>query len=156
MAIDLKAHRSRAGLTQAELAHRSGISLRQVKAIESGEASRPHPHTTRSLLCVLQDQQAEVLRRSLMASLRDLLVAFDEAAIPSPGPRSGTWLTGRLLAVRDCLAPLLLLRGLSAARTDPLVLVTERAVNTLAGRCWDFSGSMNAASPDIDLLRRLL
>jgi predicted ATPase/transcriptional regulator with XRE-family HTH domain len=41
--------RSRAGLTQEELAARAGLSVDGVGAVERGVHARPHPHTLRSL-----------------------------------------------------------------------------------------------------------
>jgi transcriptional regulator with XRE-family HTH domain len=47
--FDLRAARTLQGLSQAELAQTSGISLRQVKALESGSSLNPHPDTVRRL-----------------------------------------------------------------------------------------------------------
>ena len=56
MPFDLKAARLRAGLSQQDLARLSRVSLRQVKAIESGQTTSPYPHTVSALRSVLHPE----------------------------------------------------------------------------------------------------
>ena len=53
LGFDLRAARTHQGLSQAELASSSGISLRQIKALEAGTSRNPHPHTVRRLRAAL-------------------------------------------------------------------------------------------------------
>jgi tetratricopeptide (TPR) repeat protein len=45
----LRAHRLRRGLSQEDLAERTGLSVRTIRYLESGKAGRPRPETTRLL-----------------------------------------------------------------------------------------------------------
>jgi tetratricopeptide (TPR) repeat protein/transcriptional regulator with XRE-family HTH domain len=45
----LRAHRRRRGLTQEELAHRSAVSVRNIRDLETGRIHRPRPATVRRL-----------------------------------------------------------------------------------------------------------
>src|SRR3954447_4253068 len=49
----LRALRRAAGLTQAELAERAGLTANGVSALERGARTRPYPHTVRSLAVAL-------------------------------------------------------------------------------------------------------
>ncbi|GAA0641797.1 BTAD domain-containing putative transcriptional regulator [Kutzneria viridogrisea] len=49
----VRAGRLRAGLTQQELADRAGVSVRSVRAIERGQASRPQPDSLHRIAVVL-------------------------------------------------------------------------------------------------------
>lgn len=74
----LRRWREAAGLTQAELAERAGISDKAIGALESGRRQRPYPSTIRALADALglsEEQRAELL-----------------AAVPSRSgpPRQGT------------------------------------------------------------------
>lgn len=55
MASGLRDARERAGLTQADLATRAGISVRTVRDLESGRVNRPRPATLRRLAAVIDD-----------------------------------------------------------------------------------------------------
>ncbi|GAA0936807.1 hypothetical protein GCM10009559_29510 [Pseudonocardia zijingensis] len=91
----LRNHRLRAALTQEELAERTGLSVRALGKLESGETSRPRPTTVRLLTDGLG--LAEPERVSFTAA------AFGVRPLrPAPPRRSG--LLGRFLA---------------AARSDP-------------------------------------
>src|SRR6185436_11467093 len=45
----LRTHRQRGGITQAELARRSGVSVRTIRDIETHRIPRPRPSTVRML-----------------------------------------------------------------------------------------------------------
>ncbi|MET9789286.1 BTAD domain-containing putative transcriptional regulator [Streptomyces canus] len=62
----LRAFRHRHGLTQHELAARSGMSVRALRDIEHGRVRRPHSHTVRNLASLL-GLDAEEVRRLLAA-----------------------------------------------------------------------------------------
>jgi transcriptional regulator with XRE-family HTH domain len=49
----LRRHRQAAGLTQEELAERSGLSVRGISDLERGVKQRPHPETVRLLATAL-------------------------------------------------------------------------------------------------------
>ena len=51
--FDLRAARATQGLSQAELAQASGLSVRQIKALEAGSSKDPHPDTVRRLRAAL-------------------------------------------------------------------------------------------------------
>ena len=63
----LRAHREAAGLTQEELAERSGLTAKGISALERGERRRPYPQTVRSLAEALALSDDE--RRRLIASV---------------------------------------------------------------------------------------
>ncbi len=82
----LRTSRERAGLTQEELAERSGLTPHAISALERGARTRPYPHTVRALgdgLGLSPDEQAllraAVPRRAAAAS------SPGEAA-PTPAP----------------------------------------------------------------------
>ena len=60
IAFNVKAARERVGLSQSELAKKSGLSVRQIKAIESGEAQESYPHTVVALREVLHPEKESV------------------------------------------------------------------------------------------------
>jgi predicted ATPase/DNA-binding XRE family transcriptional regulator len=64
----LRELRERAGLSQEELAERSGLSPRGVSGLERGERRRPYPHTIRALADALGLDGAQ--RDRLMAAAR--------------------------------------------------------------------------------------
>ena len=70
----VRAHRGRLGITQEELADRSGVSVRGLGKIEAGRISRPRPSTVRLLADAFGLSGAE----------RD---RFCAAAGPEPAPR---------------------------------------------------------------------
>jgi transcriptional regulator with XRE-family HTH domain len=69
----VRAHRGRLGITQEELADRSGVSVRGLGKIEAGRIGRPRPSTVRLLADAFGLSGAE----------RD---HFCAAARPTPGP----------------------------------------------------------------------
>jgi transcriptional regulator with XRE-family HTH domain len=58
--FNVRAARERAELSQSELAKKSGLSLRQVKAIESGETQESYPHTVAALREALHPEKESV------------------------------------------------------------------------------------------------
>jgi tetratricopeptide (TPR) repeat protein/transcriptional regulator with XRE-family HTH domain len=70
----LRRYRIAAGLTQEELAQRSGLSARAIANLERGRTSRPHPHSVRSL--------ADGLRLSA-AQLEEFAGTARQAAAPA-------------------------------------------------------------------------
>jgi len=93
----LRALRTRAGLTQEELAERAGLSTNAVSMLERGNRRRPYPHTIRSLVEAL--------------GLTDSERAELESSVPSRGalvrlPAAPTAVRGRdsqINAVTDLL-----------------------------------------------------
>jgi len=72
--------RMRAGLSQADLAERAGLSAAAIGAIEQGTRRRPHPHTLRALAAALR----------LAAAERAALLAAASASGKPVGPASGS------------------------------------------------------------------
>jgi predicted ATPase/DNA-binding XRE family transcriptional regulator len=58
----LRQHRNAAGLTQEELAERSGLSVDTISLLERGEHRRPHRYTTQSLAEALGLSQSDRIR----------------------------------------------------------------------------------------------
>jgi transcriptional regulator with XRE-family HTH domain len=56
----LRRQRTAAGLTQEELADRSGLSVRAISSLERGRTSRPHPHSLRRVASGLGLAEAAV------------------------------------------------------------------------------------------------
>lgn len=63
----LRAKRERAGLTQQELAERSGLTTHAVSSLERGVRTRPYPHTVRALASALGASEEE--RARLLAAV---------------------------------------------------------------------------------------
>src|SRR6185312_13649834 len=55
----LRQHRFRAGLSQVELSHRAGVSIRAVRYIEQGTVARPHASSIRRLATALELSDVE-------------------------------------------------------------------------------------------------
>ncbi len=66
-AVRLRRLREAAGLTQEELAMRSGLSVDAVSALERGLRRRPYPHTVRSLADALGLEEGK--RAALLAAV---------------------------------------------------------------------------------------
>ena len=102
----LRGFRQSAGLTQEELAARSGLSADAVGALERGLRTRPYPHTVRSLADALglsEEERAILLaavpaRGGTAATVAGGVTAF-EASLPS----SPTPLLGRERELREVL-----------------------------------------------------
>jgi transcriptional regulator with XRE-family HTH domain len=88
--ILLRRFRLAAGLTQAELAEHSGLSLRGVSDLERGARRAPHPHTVRQLAAALHltDHESGLLLRAARGV--DALEVEPSAPAESQAPsRSG-------------------------------------------------------------------
>jgi transcriptional regulator with XRE-family HTH domain/tetratricopeptide (TPR) repeat protein len=79
----VRAERLRLGITQEELAHSSGVSVRSIRAIETGSAPRPQLRTVRLLAAVLARSEADRARFQ-EAALR-YAVESPAPADPPPG-----------------------------------------------------------------------
>jgi tetratricopeptide (TPR) repeat protein/transcriptional regulator with XRE-family HTH domain len=75
----LRRYRSAAGLTQEELAQRSGLSLRAISDMERGRTARPYFRSARLLADALQ--LADPARAELMATLSDGAGDIDRPAV---------------------------------------------------------------------------
>ncbi|MFI2207898.1 helix-turn-helix domain-containing protein [Streptomyces sp. NPDC020192] len=81
----LRARRSRAGLTQEELAERSGLSVRSIRDLEHGRVARPRRQTLRLLATALglpEDEGEELLRLARQA-LPPALAGPVDAELPT-------------------------------------------------------------------------
>ena len=148
----IKAARERLELTQAELAARSGISLRAVKALESGETRRPQAHTNKALWKVLREDEFEARRKDLALGVKALLVAIEAAEVDR---RQGARLTHQVGIVRRQLGALLEVKGVTAMNRDPLAASALRIVNILAERYLDLKGSLEQTQEEVNILRDL-
>src|SRR5215210_2948150 len=99
----LRRWRTRAGLTQEELAERAGISTRAVSDLERGLRSRPYPETVRLLAEALQLAEGE--RQTLLAAARPEAAPTDARAAPRWSlPVPPTPLIGREREVGEVVA----------------------------------------------------
>src|SRR5918995_6014112 len=76
--------REAAGLTQEELAERSGLSAKGISDLERGERRHPYPHTVRSLAEALELPEAE--RAALFAAVPKR--GGGSRSSPAAGPRT--------------------------------------------------------------------
>src|SRR6202167_1851245 len=91
----LRRYRASAGLTQEELAARSGVSVRALSDMERGRTARPFSHSVRLLADALElDEQA---RARLTAAVHE---GTDEAPVPRELPPPVPAFTGRSGALR--------------------------------------------------------
>jgi tetratricopeptide (TPR) repeat protein/transcriptional regulator with XRE-family HTH domain len=81
----LRQHRIASGLSQEELAERSGLSVRAIANMERGRTTRPFSKSVRSLAAALELQSP--LRDQLMRASR--MIAADGSAPASPAGGSG-------------------------------------------------------------------
>ncbi|SNY25875.1 BTAD domain-containing putative transcriptional regulator [Paractinoplanes atraurantiacus] len=102
----LRRLRGRAGLTQDELAQRSGISVRAVRDIESGRVRQPRPSSLDRLASVLGLSELErrqldaiVVERGLRIGVLGPITASRLGIAVPPGPQAQRTLLG-LLALR--------------------------------------------------------
>ena len=96
----LRRHRVAAGLTQEELAERSGLSARTISDLERGLSRSPRPESLRLLSDALQLTEAK--RRELLAAVHPEV--SQETAATADARRSGGVSTATL---PDWLAPLI-------------------------------------------------
>ncbi|MEV6841358.1 helix-turn-helix domain-containing protein [Streptomyces sp. NPDC051133] len=91
----LRARRSRTGLTQEELAERSGLSVRAIRDLEHGRVARPRRETLRLLATALdlpEDEGEEFLRlarQALPPALAGLVDAESPTAPATRAPNRG-------------------------------------------------------------------
>jgi transcriptional regulator with XRE-family HTH domain len=135
----LRRYRTRAGLSQSELAARSGLAVRTIRYVELGRTSRPRPDSIRLLADALGlgDEARETFTQAagglLAADSRDV-----RPAVPSQLPRDVADFTGRTKevgALRDHLAPggqgrLALVRGLPGIGKTALVIHAAHDLRT--------------------------
>jgi DNA-binding XRE family transcriptional regulator len=76
----LREARQAAGLTQEELAQRSGLAVRTISDLERGVSARPYPRSIRVLVQALGLPQA-------MAE--DVIANYRNGRVPAPGGRPG-------------------------------------------------------------------
>jgi predicted ATPase/DNA-binding XRE family transcriptional regulator len=82
----LRRHRNAAGLTQEDLAERSGLSVDTISLLERGEHRRPHRYTVQSLADALELSQADRIRFETSARKPSSTTArvARPADVPSP------------------------------------------------------------------------
>ncbi|SEC49737.1 Predicted ATPase [Nocardioides exalbidus] len=93
----LRRLREAAGLSQEELAGRSGLSVHAISALERGTRTRPYPHTLRSLAAALgltEDERTRLFG-SVPARGAHAAAVDVEAVTPRGLPRPVTDLVGR-------------------------------------------------------------
>jgi transcriptional regulator with XRE-family HTH domain len=159
----LKHHRSRAGLTQAALAERAGISDRAVRSIERGAQRTAHSQTVRLLADALGlSGQDRAIFESAARGQRTTPSGFVSAGPPSAS--GSPPLVGRLCEL-DLLErhlrgegpPVLLLAGEPGiGKTRLLAELAAEAVarggRVLLGRCYE-AEQMLPFAPWVDALR---
>lgn len=74
------------GLTQAELAEKSGVSLRSVQNWEGGESGTPRPALLRNLAAVLRVTPEYLLGQSITYESPPPFIEGVSSAIPNPPP----------------------------------------------------------------------
>jgi tetratricopeptide (TPR) repeat protein/transcriptional regulator with XRE-family HTH domain len=82
----LRRQREESGLTQEELAARSGLSVRALSDLERGRSRRPHPHSVRIVARALGISDA--VSDELVARVRAALSEIGGGPVPSGGPRT--------------------------------------------------------------------
>jgi tetratricopeptide (TPR) repeat protein/DNA-binding XRE family transcriptional regulator len=81
----LREHRTGAGLTQEELAERSGISVRAIADAEAGRTTRPHPRSVRLIAAALHLAGPE--HAAFCAAGRGLAIDGEHRLASEAGPR---------------------------------------------------------------------
>ncbi|MGY2127483.1 ATP-binding protein [Blastococcus sp. SYSU DS0617] len=108
----LRTLRERAGLTQEELAERSGLTPHAISALERGVRSRPYPHTVRALSdgLGLTDGEQVTLRAAVPRRARgpadDVVAPAPSGLVPSALPVPPSSLIGREAEVAELTARL--------------------------------------------------
>ena len=82
----LRQHRRAAGLTQEELAARSGLSVRAIRDLERGRSARPYPRSVRLLAAALELTSAQQSEFSALARATGATAA---TAMTAPGQLPG-------------------------------------------------------------------
>lgn len=95
----LRQLRKQAGLTQEELADRSGLAVRTIRRLETGESANPQLDTVRQLADALKLESDE---RAQLLAAADGQVSSDRSGIDGIQPESA--FEGRLAAAADDLA----------------------------------------------------
>src|ERR671921_2158540 len=86
----LRRLREAAGLTQEEVASRSGLSAKAISMLERGERKRPYPHTIRYLADALELSEEEratllaIVTRRSTATVPAAPVTVLEPNLPTP------------------------------------------------------------------------
>jgi tetratricopeptide (TPR) repeat protein/transcriptional regulator with XRE-family HTH domain len=83
---ELRRLRERSGLTQEQLAERSRLSPRAIRALELGERLRPYPHTLRALATALDLTADEQARLVAMLPRRVLTGRTPQRPVPTGHP----------------------------------------------------------------------
>ncbi len=89
----VREHRLRLGITQEELAERTGVGVRTIRDIEASRVSRPRPGTVRLLAKAFDLSEADAERFRLLASAaaptaRDSPGNSPQTGTPDDGPRT--------------------------------------------------------------------
>lgn len=126
----LRHHRLLAGLTQENLAHRSGVSVRTISDIERGRVTRPHPQTVEHIARVVglspEDRQALArLARAAVAAL-DVAGGLPVSQLP-PDLGDFTGRTGELSAALTAVGT-----GAAGRRRGPLTVVGMAGIGKTA------------------------
>lgn len=99
----LRRYRQRAGLTQADLAERTGLTTVAISALERGTRNHPYPHTTRQLVGALglsdEERAAFIAAASRAAPKQSVEPSAHpaHAGVPASTPIPPTPLIGRAL-----------------------------------------------------------
>jgi transcriptional regulator with XRE-family HTH domain len=133
-------HRQEAGLTQEELARRSGLSARAINNIERGQTLRPHPHSVERLATALGLDEASAAQ--LRAAAREDDPAPDPGAVTVTGKPAG----GNDLGDWQAESPLPLFGA-------PAGIACERRPSQLPPDIADFSGRRPQAAALTDWLQ---
>jgi transcriptional regulator with XRE-family HTH domain len=88
----LRDYRKHALLTQEQLADRSGVSVRTIRALECGRVDRPLPATVRLLADALGLGDAE---RRALTPLHQAGAAVPAGSVPAELPADVAWFAGR-------------------------------------------------------------
>src|SRR5919204_4287367 len=85
----LHGYRAAAGLTQEDLAERTGLSREAISALERGARHRPHPYTVRKLaetLCLAEAERARFEAAARAAPAEAVLIPAVRPTLPMPAP----------------------------------------------------------------------
>ncbi len=102
----LRQHRNAAGLTQEDLAERTGLSVDAVSLLERGERRRPHRYTTQRLADALGLSQSDLIRFE-MAARKPAVPTSARVTQPTGSPSPLTSFIGREREVKEVKRQLL-------------------------------------------------